>query len=49
MLAAYKPLGVVSGEAYDPDRVARIDGKKFREVARRIFNSKVARPPTQSS
>ena len=43
LLAAYKPLGVVPGETYDPDRVARIDGKKFREVDERIFNSEMAK------
>ena len=43
LLAAYKPLGVVPGETYDPDRVARIDGKKFREVEERIFNSEMAK------
>ena len=43
LLAAYKPLGVVPGEVYDPDRVARIDGNRFREVAERIFNSEMAK------
>jgi hypothetical protein len=33
LLAAYKPLGVEPGKAFDAARVARIDGKRFREVA----------------
>ncbi len=36
VLAAYKPLNVVPGTPYDPDRVARIDGERFRETAQRI-------------
>ena len=36
VLAAYKPLGVEPGKAYDPDKVARIDGKQIREVAQNI-------------
>jgi hypothetical protein len=37
ILAAYKPLGVVPGKAYDPDRVAKIDGHHVRQVAERIY------------
>jgi len=33
VLAAYQPLGVVPGRAYDPARVAKIDGARFRKVA----------------
>jgi len=33
VLAAYQPLGVVPGRAYDPVRVAKIDGARFRKVA----------------
>jgi len=36
VLAAYKPLGVEPGKAYDPDKVAKIDGKKVREIAQKI-------------
>ena len=36
VLAAYKPLGVEPGKAYDPTRVAKIDGKRIRETAQRI-------------
>jgi len=36
VLSAYKPLGVEPGLAYDANRVAKIDGKRFRETAERI-------------
>ncbi|MGI9241350.1 MAG: DUF1214 domain-containing protein, partial [Verrucomicrobiales bacterium] len=36
VLAAYKPLGVEPGKAYDQDKVAKIDGKQVRETAQRI-------------
>jgi hypothetical protein len=36
VLAAYGPLGVVPGQVYDPSRVAKIDGQRFRETAQRI-------------
>ncbi len=36
VLAAYKPLGVEPGKAYNPGQVAKIDGKRFRETAQRI-------------
>jgi len=36
LLAAYEPLGVAPGRAYDPSRVAEIDGARFRAVAERI-------------
>ena len=36
MLAAYKPLGVEPGKPYDADRVAKIDGKRFRQTAQQI-------------
>jgi hypothetical protein len=35
VLAAYEPLGIIPGEAYNPEDV-KIDGKKFREVAQKI-------------
>ncbi len=37
ILAAYKPLGVVPGQAYDPAKVAKIDGPKMREASERVF------------
>jgi hypothetical protein len=36
LLAAYEPLGVVPGRAYDPDRVAKLDGQRIRGIAERI-------------
>ncbi len=35
ILEAYKPLGIVPGNEFDPEKV-KIDGKKFREVAAKI-------------
>ena len=43
LLAAYEPLGVVPGKAYDPDRVAKIDGKRVRQVAERIAAEEMAK------
>ncbi len=43
LLAVYEPLGVVPGRAFDPSRVAEIDGAKFREVAERIAPAQLAR------
>jgi len=37
LLAAYEPLGVVPGKAFDPRGVAKIDGKRIRQVAERIW------------
>ena len=31
------------GRKYDPDAVAKIDGKKFREIADQVFKSEVAK------
>ncbi len=42
LLAAYEPLGVVPDREYDPDAVAKIDGKKFREAAEQVFKVEVA-------
>ncbi len=36
LLAAYKPLGVEPGKAFDPGTVAQIDGQQFRAVAQGI-------------
>jgi hypothetical protein len=43
VLAAYEPLGVVPGQAFDPAKVAKIDGKKFREVSEKVFAEEMAR------
>jgi len=36
VLAVYAPLGVVPGKEYDPENVAKIDGKKFREISIKV-------------
>ncbi|KPK51577.1 MAG: hypothetical protein AMJ63_12010 [Myxococcales bacterium SG8_38_1] len=36
VLAAYAPLGVVPGRAYDPERVAKFDGARVRAAAERV-------------
>lgn len=36
VLAAFKPLGVEPGKAYDPEEVAKIDGKRFSDTAKKI-------------
>lgn len=43
LLAAYKPLGVVPGQSYDPDRVAKLDGNRARKVAERIEAEEMAK------
>jgi hypothetical protein len=35
VLAAYRPLGILPGREYNPEKV-KIDGKKFRDVAEKI-------------
>jgi hypothetical protein len=42
VLAAFKPLGVEPGKAYDPKKVAKIDGKKLAEAAKKIHKESVA-------
>ena len=43
VLAAYRPLGIMPGRAFDPARAAKIDGARFREAAERIAASELAR------
>jgi hypothetical protein len=43
LLAAYEPLGVVPGQPYDPDKVAKIDGAKIRKVSEQIFAEEMAK------
>jgi hypothetical protein len=43
VLAAYKPLGVVPGQPYDPTKVAKLDGPKIRAASERIFAEELAR------
>jgi len=42
VLAAYAPLGVEPGKAWDPDGVATLDGAIFRETAQRVASSNMA-------
>ena len=42
VLAAYEPLGVEPGKAFDPGAVAAIDGSRVREVAERIAGENLA-------
>jgi len=41
LLAAYAPLGVVPGRAYDAAKVAKIDGARFRQAAERIATTEL--------
>ncbi len=43
VLAAYKPLGVAPGKAFDPKTVAQIDGQRFRAVAQTVARQELAR------
>jgi hypothetical protein len=36
VLAAYKPLGVTPGKDFNPNKVVKIDGKRFRETTQQI-------------
>lgn len=42
LLAALKPLGVEPGKAYDPKKVAKIDGKKLAEAAKKVHKEAMA-------
>jgi len=42
LLAAYKPLGIVPGRAFDPTLAADIDGVRFRKTAERIAAAELA-------
>jgi hypothetical protein len=51
-LAAYKPLGIEPGKAFDADQGGRIDGQRFRAIAERIFAEEMAKaqkPETMES
>jgi len=41
-LDAYEPLGVVPGREFDANKVAVIDGARFREVAEQVASKKLA-------
>ena len=43
VLALYAPLGVVPGKKYDPENVAKIDGKKFREISIKVRDEEIAK------
>ncbi|MEJ2086782.1 MAG: DUF1214 domain-containing protein [Acidobacteriota bacterium] len=43
LLAAYEPLGVIPGKAFDPDQVETMDGQRVREVAERVFSEEMAK------
>lgn len=43
VLAAYAPLGVAPGKKFDPEKVAKIDGKKFREASEKIKDEELAK------
>jgi hypothetical protein len=42
VLAAYKPLGIEPGKAYESSWTVRIDGGKFREIAQQVQKKKFA-------
>jgi hypothetical protein len=42
VLAAFKPLGVEPGKAYDPNAVAKINGTKFADVAKKVYKKAIA-------
>jgi hypothetical protein len=48
LLAAYKPLGIVPGQEYDANRVARIDGMRFRKAAENVQRTEFARSQDQA-
>jgi hypothetical protein len=43
LLAAYKPLGVIPGQAFDASKAAKLDGAKVRAVSERIFAEEMAK------
>jgi len=43
VLAAFQPLGVVPGRAFDAAHVAKIDGARFRKAAERIAAAELAK------
>ena len=49
LLAAYKPLGVEPGRAFDPSHVAKIDGARLRTLAERIASAELAKTTGPSS
>jgi hypothetical protein len=43
VLGAYKPLGVVPGQTYNAEKVAKIDGGRFRQIAEKVQKTEFAR------
>jgi hypothetical protein len=43
VLALYAPLGVEPGKEYNPENVAKIDGKKFREISIKVRDEEIAK------
>ena len=43
LLKAYETLGVTPGQAWDPERVVKLDGQRLREVAKRIEAEEMAK------
>jgi hypothetical protein len=43
LLALYDPLGVKPGKEYNPENVAKIDGKKFREISIEVRDEEIAK------
>jgi hypothetical protein len=43
ILAAYAPLGVIPGKAYDPDKVSKLDSRHVGQIAERIEAEEMAR------
>ena len=43
ILAAYEPLGIVPGQAYNAAKVAKIDGTKIRAVSERVFTEEMGK------
>jgi hypothetical protein len=43
VLALYAPLGVAPGKKFNPDKVAKIDGKKFRAISIKVRDEEIAK------
>ena len=43
LLAAYEPLGIAPGQEFDPAKVSKIDGARFREFSEKVFSEEMAR------
>ena len=43
VLALYAPLGVAPGKKYNPEKVAKIDDKRFREISIKVRDEEIAK------